>query len=187
MKSFKRSKLLLLPFVFGTGVITGYFFQETSSTPLRFSPSQVRVYFTPEMEALPSIEAVIDSAQQSIYMHCYSFTSVPIAQALLRAHQRGVKVQIISDRSQKTAPHSQVLNLHRRGIPVYMDTVSGIAHNKILICDEEKVITGSYNFSKAAETRNAENLLILCHQDIAACYLKNWKLRQSLAIPLRKG
>jgi phosphatidylserine/phosphatidylglycerophosphate/cardiolipin synthase-like enzyme len=96
-------------------------------------------------------------------------------------------VQIISDRSQKTAPHSQVLNLHRRGIPVYMDTVSGIAHNKILICDEEKVITGSYNFSKAAETRNAENLLILCHQDIAACYLKNWKLRQSLAIPLRKG
>ncbi|HTR44450.1 MAG TPA: phospholipase D-like domain-containing protein, partial [Thermodesulfovibrionales bacterium] len=47
------------------------------------------------------------------------------------------------------------------GIPTYIDAQHAIAHNKVMIIDKETVITGSFNFTKAAEERNAENLLIL--------------------------
>ena len=58
------------------------------------------------------------------------------------------------------------------GIPVIIDTSSGTMHHKVIIIDDETVITGSYNFSKNAETRNSENLLIIKgNKEIARAYL----------------
>jgi len=56
---------------------------------------------------------------------------------------------------------------------VVIDHVHKIVHNKILIGGGE-VITGSFNFTAAAENDNAENLLILCDQALAARYRQNW-------------
>jgi phosphatidylserine/phosphatidylglycerophosphate/cardiolipin synthase-like enzyme len=52
--------------------------------------------------------------------------------------------------------------------------IQAIAHNKIIIVDEKIVLTGSFNFSKAAEERNAENLLIINNPEIAKLYIENW-------------
>jgi phosphatidylserine/phosphatidylglycerophosphate/cardiolipin synthase-like enzyme len=60
------------------------------------------------------------------------------------------------------------------GIPTYIDFMHTIAHNKIMILDKETVITGSFNFTKAAEEKNAENLLILKDKGLAAVYIDNW-------------
>jgi phosphatidylserine/phosphatidylglycerophosphate/cardiolipin synthase-like enzyme len=43
-----------------------------------------------------------------------------------------------------------------------------------MIIDKETVITGSFNFTKAAEQRNAENLLILYSKELAERYIDNW-------------
>jgi phosphatidylserine/phosphatidylglycerophosphate/cardiolipin synthase-like enzyme len=61
-----------------------------------------------------------------------------------------------------------------RDIPTYIDDKHAIAHNKVMIIDRGVVITGSFNFTKAAEEKNAENLLILKNKELAKVYMGNW-------------
>ena len=61
------------------------------------------------------------------------------------------------------------------GIPFKIDAVHSIAHNKIIIVDGGTMITGSFNFTKAAEEANAENLLIIHDKKLAERYIKNWQ------------
>jgi phosphatidylserine/phosphatidylglycerophosphate/cardiolipin synthase-like enzyme len=70
-------------------------------------------------------------------------------------------------------------------IPTFIDDEHAIAHNKVLIIDKEAVITGSFNFTKAAEEKNAENLLIITAKPLADLYLKNWQNHRehSMAYP----
>ena len=61
------------------------------------------------------------------------------------------------------------------GIPVKIDAVHAIAHNKIVIIDGEAVITGSFNFTEAAKENNAENLLVIHDRKLAERYTRNWE------------
>jgi len=56
-----------------------------------------------------------------------------------------------------------------------IDAQHAIAHNKVIIIDGETVITGSFNFTKAAEEKNAENLLVIRDKKLAELYIKNWQ------------
>jgi phosphatidylserine/phosphatidylglycerophosphate/cardiolipin synthase-like enzyme len=56
-----------------------------------------------------------------------------------------------------------------------IDSAHAIAHNKVMILDGKTVITGSFNFTKAAEEKNAENLLTIKDKDLAGKYIENWK------------
>jgi phosphatidylserine/phosphatidylglycerophosphate/cardiolipin synthase-like enzyme len=62
-----------------------------------------------------------------------------------------------------------------QGIPVKIDAQHAIAHNKVMIIDGETVITGSFNFTKAAEENNAENLLVIPDRKLADRYVRNSK------------
>ncbi|MBU2054387.1 MAG: phospholipase D family protein [Proteobacteria bacterium] len=117
----------------------------------------------------------IDRARSEILVQAYSFTSAPIAEALLKAHRRGVKVAVILDKSQKTQKYSSLTFLTNARIPTYIDDKHAIAHSKIIVVDREVVITGSFNFTKAAEEKNAENLLIIRSKELARPYLENWR------------
>jgi phosphatidylserine/phosphatidylglycerophosphate/cardiolipin synthase-like enzyme len=114
-------------------------------------------------------------AHRTILVQAYTFTSAPIAQALVDAHKRGVDVEVILDKSNRTERQSEAHFISHAGIPTLVDSVPGIAHNKVMVIDGETVITGSFNFTKAAEERNAENLLVIRDKDLAARYVKNWK------------
>jgi phosphatidylserine/phosphatidylglycerophosphate/cardiolipin synthase-like enzyme len=83
-------------------------------------------------------------------------------------------VEAILDKSQRSERYTSATYLKNAGVPVYIDSVHAIAHNKIMIIDRETVITGSFNFTKAAEEKNAENLLIIKNPDLAKIYLNNW-------------
>jgi phosphatidylserine/phosphatidylglycerophosphate/cardiolipin synthase-like enzyme len=135
----------------------------------------VEVYFSPNNGATDAIVREIDRARSEILVQAYSFTSAPIAKALLKAHKRGVKVRAILDKSQKTQKYSSASFLTNSGIPTYIDEKHAIAHNKIILIDRAVVITGSFNFTKAAEEKNAENLLIIRSQELAKPYLENWQ------------
>jgi len=135
----------------------------------------VEVYFSPKNGATDAIVREIDRARSEILVQAYSFTSAPIAKALLKAHRRGVKVQAILDKSQKTQKYSSASFLTNSGIPTYIDDKHAIAHNKIILIDRAVVITGSFNFTKAAEEKNAENLLIIRSKELAKPYLENWQ------------
>ena len=109
-----------------------------------------------------------------ILIQAYSFTSAPIAKALVNAHKRGIHVEIILDKSNKSKKYSAGDFTAHMGVTTYIDSRHAIAHNKIIIIDKETVITGSFNFTKAAEEKNAENLLVIRNKELAKEYMDNW-------------
>jgi phosphatidylserine/phosphatidylglycerophosphate/cardiolipin synthase-like enzyme len=133
------------------------------------------VYFSPHGGATDAIVRELDKAKSTVLVQAYTFTSAPIAKALLNAHKRGVKVEVILDKSQRTQKYSSATFFFNNGIPVKIDAQHAIAHNKVMIIDGETVITGSFNFTKAAEENNAENLLIIHDKKLAERYTKNWE------------
>jgi phosphatidylserine/phosphatidylglycerophosphate/cardiolipin synthase-like enzyme len=138
------------------------------------SPSW-HVCFTPGDQCADHLIAVLDAAKLSIRVQAYSFTAKEIADALIRARIRGVDVVVILDKSQTRERFSMIDEMKDGGILVYIDECCAIAHNKVMIIDERTVVTGSYNFTKSAEVRNAENMLIIDDPALAARYLANWQ------------
>jgi phosphatidylserine/phosphatidylglycerophosphate/cardiolipin synthase-like enzyme len=111
------------------------------------------VCFTPGGNCTDLIVQAITGAKTSILVQAYSFTSVPIAKALLDAHKRGVPVQVILDKSQRTEKYFSADFLANQGVPTAIDAEHAIAHNKVMIIDGETVITGSIHFIKAAQEK----------------------------------
>jgi phosphatidylserine/phosphatidylglycerophosphate/cardiolipin synthase-like enzyme len=136
------------------------------------APTQV--YFSPNGGTTQAIIKEISDAKSEILIQAYSFTSTPIAKALVDAHKRGVKVESILDKSQRKAQYTSATFLANMRVPTFIDDKHAIAHNKIMIIDKATVITGSFNFTKAAEEKNAENLLIIKSKELANLYIDNW-------------
>ncbi len=136
--------------------------------------ARTQLYFSPNGGATKAIVKAIDGATLEVLVQAYSFTSPDIAKALVRAKGRGVNVEAILDKSQRTEKYTGATFLANNRIPTYIDDQHAIAHNKIIIIDKAVVITGSFNFTKAAEERNAENLLIIPSKELAAYYVDNW-------------
>lgn len=172
----QRSKILLLLFITlsPTLVFADAFEPQASYT----------VCFTPQENCTQKIVATINNAVSNIWVQAYSFTSRPIADALLDATQRGVQVKIIIDKV-NLKPGSTPRFLARHQIPVWVDKKPAIAHNKVMIIDQTKVITGSFNFTRAAQYSNTENVLIIDDATLAKKYLQNWQLRQAKSEKLR--
>jgi phosphatidylserine/phosphatidylglycerophosphate/cardiolipin synthase-like enzyme len=132
------------------------------------------VYFSPHGDCTAAVVSALDDAKSNILVQAYSFTSAPIAEALVKAKKRGVTVQVILDRSQKTERYSSATFLQNSEIPTFIDSQHAIAHNKVMVIDSATVITGSFNFTKAAEEKNAENLLVIQDAQLAEKYSVNW-------------
>jgi phosphatidylserine/phosphatidylglycerophosphate/cardiolipin synthase-like enzyme len=133
------------------------------------------VYFSPHGGCTDAIIRELNKAKSTVLVQAYSFTSAPIAKTLLNAHKRRVKVEVILDKSQRTQKYSSATFLFNTGITTKIDVEHAIAHNKVMIIDGETVITGSFNFTTAAENKNAENLLIIHDKKLASFYIKNWQ------------
>jgi len=134
------------------------------------------VYFSPKGACTDAVVDALGKAKQTVLVQAYSFTSAPIAKALVDAHKRGLKVTVILDKSQETEKYSSATFVANAGIPVFIDDKHRIAHNKIILIDETTIITGSFNFTKAAEENNAENLLIIEGKPkLMAAYQKNFR------------
>ncbi len=138
----------------------------------------IEVAFSPKGGGAAMIIKAIGQAQKTIKVQAYSFTNADIAKSLLEASKRGVQVRVVLDKSQETEKYTSATFLANSGVPVRIDDDFAIAHNKIMILDEETVITGSFNFTKAAEERNAENVLVIRgNKELAKFYLQNWQWR----------
>ena len=136
----------------------------------------VDVLFSPDGGCEDRIIEEIEGAKKAIRVQMYFFTSKPITEALIEAHKRGIKVEIILDKSQQKMTYGRFRVLRRAGISVYFDSEHAIANNKIMLIDRRTVITGSYNFTKAAEEKNAENVLIIKGEaDVLDRYRANFK------------
>jgi phosphatidylserine/phosphatidylglycerophosphate/cardiolipin synthase-like enzyme len=113
------------------------------------TPSAVTSYFTPGDNCTDAIVHALSDATRTILVQAYSFTSAPIAKALLDGHKRSVQVQVILDKSQHTAKHCTADFLANQRGPTRIDAAYAMAYNKVTIIDGETAMTGSFNFTKA--------------------------------------
>jgi phosphatidylserine/phosphatidylglycerophosphate/cardiolipin synthase-like enzyme len=113
--------------------------------------------------------------------------STRLAGALVRAHQRGIEVHVILDANAQThyPPVKAVALLVGAGIAVSLDDQHEWAHGKVMILDGAIVITGSYNWTLAAENKNGENLLVIRDPRLAGVYTKNWRRHADHSTPYR--
>jgi phosphatidylserine/phosphatidylglycerophosphate/cardiolipin synthase-like enzyme len=157
------------------------------STAALAQTGALRVYFSPNGGCTDAILTQINQAKTEILIQAYSFTSKPIARAMMQAQKRGVRITAVLDKSNRTQKYSAATFLKNVGIPVFIDDKHAIAHNKVMIIDNRVVITGSFNFTMGAETRNAENLLILEDMpELTRAYRENFQkhLRHSVSYRL---
>ena len=128
----------------------------TAFTHAQQPPPKIQVCFSPHGGCTEAITFQLAKATRTVLVQAYSFTSAPIAKALVDAHKRGVKVTVILDKSQRTEKYSSADFLLNSGIPTFIDANHAISHNKVTIVDSHIVITGSFNFTNAAEESNAD-------------------------------
>lgn len=138
--------------------------------------------FTPGADCTGLIVDTIAGAQRQVLVQAYSFTSTPILQALAEAAGRGIDVRVILDRSDEDSARSAARWLADHGVAPLIDDQVAIAHNKVMVIDGRAVITGSFNFTRSAQDRNAENVLVVDGRtDLAGLYTANWQRRAALS------
>jgi phosphatidylserine/phosphatidylglycerophosphate/cardiolipin synthase-like enzyme len=148
----------------------------------------IKVYFSPHGGCTEAVVCAVKGAQRQILVEAYSFTSEPIAIALIEAERRGVDVEVILDKSQEQARGTEADLIIESGIPTYTDSAYRIAHDKVMIIDGTRVITGSFNFTKSAEDFNAENLLVISNDPpLAEQYTASWRQHLAQSHPFHPG
>jgi phosphatidylserine/phosphatidylglycerophosphate/cardiolipin synthase-like enzyme len=147
--------------------------------------AQIEAAFTPGDDIAGLIERRIGLAHESVRMQAYLFTDRRIAVALLRALKRGVVVEVIGDAAQhESGGLPWLAPLDRAGARVYLNTGHAASHNKIVIVDGATVITGSYNFTQAAQSKNAENVVVISgNRIIAGRFVENFEFHRLQSIP----
>ncbi len=151
----------------------------------------VQVAFTPGDDAGKLIADAINSAQRQVLVQAFSFTHRKIADALISAKQRGVDVKVVADKEQThRIPTSVIARIAAGGVPVFIDSAHNSAHNKVMVIDagspEAALITGSFNFTQAAQHKNSENVLVIRgNKALTDLYLKNWRQHYEHSEPYR--
>jgi phosphatidylserine/phosphatidylglycerophosphate/cardiolipin synthase-like enzyme len=152
----------------------------------------IEAAFTPGDAIDDLIVGAIDAARSKVLVQAYSFTHRRIARALMRARERGVAVAVLADREQaRSLPQSALPELAAGGVDVCLDGNFQAAHNKVIVIDADAQratkISGSYNFTYAAQRSNAENIVILRdNPPVARAYRMNWMRLKHACVPLSK-
>lgn len=155
------------------------------TTPAASRTATLDVAFTPGDDAAGQIVRRIDAARRQVLVQAFSFTHGGIAKALIRAHRRGIDVRLIADREQtEKIRRNRIAELARAGIPVWLDGEHLGAHNKVMVIDaglpSAGIITGSFNFTNAAQYKNAENVVFIGdNASLTQDYLHNWQRHQA--------
>lgn len=130
------------------------------ASPALASAGNIESGFSPGGTATRLILNAIANASTSIDVAAYSFTSKPIALALVDASRRGVRVRVVAD-AKANSHYSSVTFLANHGVAVRKNGRYAIMHNKFMVLDGKSVETGSYNYTSSAEKRNAENAVLI--------------------------
>lgn len=181
-------RTLLLGLVLAGGLCAAASAEESRVYPAR---GEVEVAFTPGDAPEAVILRTLAEARKAVYVQAYAFTSTPIADALIAARARGVKVEVLLDAQLNRRGGRALAKLLAARVPVFFETRYNAAHNKVMLIDPEGgasvVLTGSYNYTYSARERNAENLLALRgNAPLARDYLRNWRSHRAEAVEVHE-
>jgi phosphatidylserine/phosphatidylglycerophosphate/cardiolipin synthase-like enzyme len=127
--------------------------------------------------------SLINRANRSVYVAVYSFTRDSLATALISAKERGVEVRVVIERERAYEQGSEYPRLKSAGVDVRLDGNPNLMHHKFMVIDGYIVVTGSYNWSSAAEDRNDENVVVIFDRDVAQRFVQEFERVWQMASP----
>lgn len=130
----------------------------------------VRSFFFPSESSFSELQRALSSARSTIDVCVFTITDDDIANVLIQAHRRGIKVRVISDNDQAASRGSDIAKLASHGIPVRVDPTPAHMHNKFAVVDGNVLISGSYNWTKGARRDNNENIIITNSGDAVSSF-----------------
>ena len=152
---------------------------KSSSAPhpvISFGTRSVRYAFSPVDGINQQVVALLDAAKTQITFMAFSYTDPAIANAMVRAHKRGVSVRGVMEKQNVRGTGSVFEKLKDAQVDIVADGNCYIMHHKTMVIDENTVITGSYNFTKSAEKSNDENLIVITDPIAVETYLNEYTL-----------
>lgn len=132
-------------------------------------------YFSPNGGAQKAILDRLKAATKSIRVIAFTFTDTTMANVLKAKHKEGLNVQALFETRNNSAIGAEYETLKRAGIDILADGNCYTLHDKVIVIDDKTVITGSYNFTSAANKTNDENILIIDDPALAKNYLAEFK------------
>lgn len=141
-----------------------------------FASGETEAVFSPEKSIKEVLLKEVDSTASTIDLAVREITFPEMAQALLKAKERGVKVRVISDSKQAKMKSSRITTLIQQGIPVKVlrGKDYGVMNHRFAIFDDKKVVTGSFDWSEASEKWNYENIVIIRDSEAVASYRREF-------------
>ncbi|MHA1558904.1 MAG: phospholipase D-like domain-containing protein [Alphaproteobacteria bacterium] len=188
-KKYKEPKKVI-QFLLGVfiGMIVSYHIITPKSNVIYTkNPAVWEVCFPPKQPCLPMIINAIRKARHSIRVQGYTLTSDSIVKEFLNAHNQGIKIFVLLDKTQCSAHNDKVQTLYEKKVAIKIDYKPAIAHNKVMIIDNHTILTGSYNWTNGAEQKNAENLLRVNSVELTKEYINNFEERWASAINFQEA
>ena len=152
-------------------IIAGTVATASSMKPMTSTSNVSMEYYFPRAGQAPEpvLLNLIKSAKSSVDMAIYSFTDTDISSALIAEKKKGITVRVITDRTEASGKYQKALlaTLKKAGIPVKINSHSGLMHLKVTIVDKGTATTGSFNYTKGAETENDEVFVVVNNSTVA--------------------
>jgi phosphatidylserine/phosphatidylglycerophosphate/cardiolipin synthase-like enzyme len=145
---------------------------ETPNPQVTIDDTPIDVYFSPDDGVEANLLDLVGNAKESIYFMAFSFTSDALGEAIRARAREDVVVAGVMETEQVNSNVGTEFDAFRQaGLDVLRDANEGQMHHKVMIIDESIVVLGSYNFTRSAETRNDENLLVIYNEEIATQFM----------------
>jgi len=146
-----------------------------SEQKITVNGTPIFVVFSPEDKPVQHIVPYLQNARRNIRFLAFSYTQPDMGEAMLERIKNGVTVEGVFETVGSDSQFSEMLPLHCAGGKIRRDGNPGFLHHKVIIIDNRIVITGSFNFSDSADTKNNENVIIIDNAEIAKRYLEEFQ------------
>ncbi len=133
-----------------------------------------QVLFSPGSQCRDRLVGLLDGASRTADVCVYTLTDDFLAAAVLRAHRRGLRVRLITEFDTVSEAGSDVTRLRAQGIPVKLESGTGLLHHKFTVLDGRLLATGSYNWTRNAAAENHDNLTVLSDPRVVAPFARRF-------------
>lgn len=143
---------------------------ELLTLPPTLKSDTAEAFFSPRDDCARQIVHLLDRTQRLLDICVFTITDDRIATAIIAAHHRGVQVRIVSDDQKIEDLGSDIDRLRSAGIPVRLDCSPAHMHHKFALLDSERLLVGSYNWTRGAANLNQENVILLDNRRLLAAF-----------------
>ncbi|NVJ61663.1 MAG: DUF1669 domain-containing protein [Gammaproteobacteria bacterium] len=137
--------------------------------------SQPEVFFSPGKQIINRLKQLISNAEHSIDVCVFTISDDNLKSDLIKAHNKGVLVRVLTDNLKVHDLGSDVQELANSGIEVRTDSRASHMHHKFAVVDQLILINGSFNWTRSASHENQENIVVDSQPHLVSAFIKQFE------------